>query len=175
MRQQLTELFTETAKAHHSAYAATDGADPDWPIWYAEYLQPRAAGLGLEFTKSELVNCLMTAELERSTRAPDAPWPEYYADYFVERFAAAKAPSTDTLALYMTPYCPFCHRVQRAIERLGIDVELRDIFADSAHRDALVGARGRATVPVLRIATDEGDRWMPESRDIIRYLDQTYG
>jgi len=175
MRPQLTELFNETAKAHHNAFAATDGADPDWPIWYAEYLQPRTAALGLEFTKSELVDCLMKAELERSARAPDAPWPEYYADFFVERFAAAKAPNTDKLALYMTPYCPFCHRVRDAIDRLGIEVEMRDIFADRADRDALVAARGRATVPVLRITTEDGERWMPESRDIIRYLNKTYG
>ena len=175
MRHQLIDLFTETAEAHHSAFAETDGADPDWPIWYATYLQPRTAVLGLEFTRSEIVNCLMSAELERSARAPDASWPQYYADYFVERFSASTAPNTDSLALYSTPYCPFSHMVLHTINRLGIDIEIRDIFADRAHRDALVGARGRATVPVLRITTEDSDRWMPESRDIIRYLEKTYG
>ena len=65
--------------------------------------------------------------------------------------------------------------VRSKIDQLGIDVELRDVMQDSEHRDDLVEARGRATVPVLRIMSLEGeDRWMPESRDIIRYLQQTY-
>jgi len=36
---QLSDLFTETATVHHEAFAATDGKDPEWPIWYADYLQ----------------------------------------------------------------------------------------------------------------------------------------
>lgn len=175
MKQQLIVLFTETAEAHHRAFAATDGADPDWPIWYAEHLQPGISALGFEFTKTELITCLTTAEAEREARAPDADWPAYYADHFSERFAPSKAPGADTLALYMTPFCPFCVRVMNTIEELGIEIEFRDIFADRTHREALVAARGRATVPVLRITGDDGERWMPESRDIIRYLKKMYG
>ena len=33
----IAKLLRETGHAHHEAFAATDGADPDWPIWYAEY------------------------------------------------------------------------------------------------------------------------------------------
>ncbi len=63
-----------------------------------------------------------------------------------------------------------------AIQRLGLDVELRDIRADSKHWDELVAARERGTVPVLKIeAADGAERWMPESADIIRYLDKAYG
>ncbi len=36
---RLSELFTETAKAHHEVFSATDGYDPEWPIWYADSLQ----------------------------------------------------------------------------------------------------------------------------------------
>ena len=61
------------------------------------------------------------------------------------------------------------------IDRLGVDVELRDIFQHPEHRAALIDARGRATVPVLRITSTDGeDRWMPESRDIVRFLEKTY-
>ena len=35
---RIAELFHEAAEAHHVAYAATDGVDPDWSIWYADYL-----------------------------------------------------------------------------------------------------------------------------------------
>jgi hypothetical protein len=34
----LAELLSRTAEAHHRAFAATDGEDPDWPSWYASYL-----------------------------------------------------------------------------------------------------------------------------------------
>ena len=34
----LAKLLNETAEAHHKAFAATEGEDPDWPIWYADYL-----------------------------------------------------------------------------------------------------------------------------------------
>jgi glutathione S-transferase len=66
--------------------------------------------------------------------------------------------------------------VRSAIDELEIDVELRDVFQDSQHCDDLIEARGRATVPVLRIAAANGEvRWMPESRDIVSYLQITYG
>ena len=39
LRKNLADLFLETGHAHHAAFAATDGADPEWPIWYAEHLQ----------------------------------------------------------------------------------------------------------------------------------------
>ena len=65
------------------------------------------------------------------------------------------------------------NRVLAAIERLGLDVERRDIYATPAYRHELVAARGRGTVPVLRITSPDGsDRWMPESRDIVRYLER---
>ena len=35
---QLEGLFREVGEAHHQAYIETDGADPEWPLWYAEYL-----------------------------------------------------------------------------------------------------------------------------------------
>lgn len=71
---------------------------------------------------------------------------------------------------------PYCSMVRSAIDRLGIDVELRDIFQDVQHRDDLVEVRGRATVPVLRVTSPDGEsRWVPESRDIVSYLQETYG
>lgn len=175
MRQQLIDVLTEAAEAHRTSPAAGEAADPDWPIRYADYLHPHAASLGLEFTRSELANFLITAEQERLSQATDAPWLNYYADFFVAHFSPSKAPNTDTLALYSTPYCPFTFGVVSAIDRLGLDVEFRDIFSDPAHREALVTARGRARVPVLRITSEDEDKWMPESRDIIRYLEKTYG
>jgi glutaredoxin len=176
LRKNLASLMVETGKAHHHAFASTNGADPDWPIWYAAYLQaPLSRLLQAQFTKSQLVYCVMTADFERSACAPDGDWTEFYADHFVERFAPSATPAQDSLALYYFNGCPYCAIAIAAIDRLGIDVELRDIFADQRYRDELVGARGRATVPVLRITPPDGEeRWMPESRDIVRYLETAY-
>ena len=72
--------------------------------------------------------------------------------------------------------CPFCLRVRGAIDELGLDVELRDIHADRKYLEDLRDARGRTTVPVLRITSAGGEeRWMPESTDIVRYLRAAYG
>src|SRR3712207_8998070 len=38
-------LFREVGQAHHQAYIETDGADPEWPIWYASFLQERLGSL----------------------------------------------------------------------------------------------------------------------------------
>ncbi|MCH9696203.1 MAG: glutathione S-transferase N-terminal domain-containing protein [Gammaproteobacteria bacterium] len=90
----------------------------------------------------------------------------------MEHCAPSATAVTDQLALYYFDGCPFCAMVRSAIDRLGISVELRSIFDDPNHRDDLLEARGRATVPVLRISSPGGEeRWMPESRDIIDYLE----
>src|SRR5215208_7014498 len=38
---QLEGLFHEVGEAPHQAYIETDGADPEWPLWYADYLRER--------------------------------------------------------------------------------------------------------------------------------------
>ena len=173
LRTNLVDLLRETGRAHHVAFEATDGADPEWPIWYAEYLhEPFAQRLDMNFYKSQLIYCLMNADFEHQARSPDSDWSEYYADEFIERYAPSASPAEDKLALYHFESCPFSAIARAGIERSGIDVELRDIHENSQYRDELIEARGRATVPVLRITSPDGEeRWMPESRDIVRYLE----
>ncbi|MEP7357218.1 MAG: hypothetical protein ABI847_08260 [Anaerolineales bacterium] len=89
LRTQLIGLLTETGRAHHRAYRATHGADAEWPIWYAEYMQARLNGMiGAVCTRSELVYLLVLVEKERAGRAPQAGWAGYYADFFMERYGA---------------------------------------------------------------------------------------
>lgn len=174
--EAIKRLFVETGKAHHDAFIATDGDDPDWPIWYADHLQQRLSGLiGMPLTRSRLIYCIMFAEFEREARSPEADWAEYYARHLVERLSESATPARDELALYYFPTCPFCIRVLSTIERLGLEIDLRNIRQSDEHWNELVTARGRATVPVLRISTPEGEeRWMPESADIIQYLEHSY-
>ena len=156
LTSRISALLTETGQAHHKAFEATGGEDPEWPIWYAHYARDRLAReFGLEYTKSQLIYCLMRADLEHQARSPDSDWTEFYAREMVEHCAPSLTPATDTL---------------------DVDVEPRNILIDPQHRSDLVDARGRATVPVLRITSPDGDdRWMPESRDIMAYLQKTYG
>lgn len=80
------------------------------------------------------------------------------------------------LVLYVGAGCGYCADVRREAEGLGLELEERDAWADSEHLRALVEARGRRTVPVLRIASEGApDRWMGESLDIIDYLHTRFG
>jgi len=80
------------------------------------------------------------------------------------------------LALYQYAGCPFCARVCNALARLGLEIELRDTLASPEYARELVEATGRRTVPVLRVE-EEGRsvRWMPESVDIVAYLEDRFG
>ena len=177
LKTRLLDLLGEVSEAHHNAFADEGGVDPEWPLWYADYLQvPISKALDTSFLKSQLIYCLMDADFEHQVRAPDTDWQSFYADQFIERFATAATPREDSLALYYFPSCPFCRRVLTVIDEVGIDIDLRDIHADRQYWDELVAARQRPTVPVLRITSSDADeRWMPESRDIITYLEKSYG
>ncbi len=85
VRQKLVALFRETGPAHHRAYIQTDGADPEWPLWYAEHIQAQVNGLlGASLTRSKIVQLLVSASEEQAVQAPQADWTEYYADYFLK-------------------------------------------------------------------------------------------
>ena len=173
---QLSVLFTQSARAHHEAFVATDGDDDDWPIWYAEFLQkPLSEILDTQFTKSNLIYCLMNADFEFTAREIDTQWQKYYSKHFIDHYAPSDTPTKDSLSLYYSPTCPFCRRVMNTINQLDIDVEHRNIGENIEYRNELVEVRNRATVPVLQITSPNGGkRWMPESLDIIRYLEKTY-
>lgn len=77
-----------------------------------------------------------------------------------------------TYTLYHLAWCPYCLKVRRAADRLGIDLDLIDISRTPGARDRLVDELGRGTVPVLAIPTDDGERLLPESDDIVAFLER---
>ncbi|UJR81544.1 Glutaredoxin [Sandaracinus amylolyticus] len=81
----------------------------------------------------------------------------------------------DDLALYYYDGCFYCSRVRQALDDLDVRVEMRNIVESPQHLQDLVAARGRRTVPVLRIRREGGDEWMPESADIVDYLRRRFG
>ncbi len=86
---QVKELFRETGHAHHEAFSDIDGADPEWPAWYAERVHRRLCTLlQADLTRSELVYLLVLVDKERALEAPGAEWTGYYARFFLERYGA---------------------------------------------------------------------------------------
>ncbi len=78
---QIADLFTEAGEAHHQAYLATDGEDPEWPIWYAGYVKDRLNEiLDAGFTQSEIVHHLVAADREGGP----GPWQMSYAARLVD-------------------------------------------------------------------------------------------
>ncbi len=170
LTRKVASLFLEAERTHGAPHAQRE-ADPEWALSYAQTMKPQIAALtGRASPCVELVRVILDAEEEHDTRSPSTPWHEYYAHYLVDRCVAAQ---NESLALYYYPYCFYCRRVTQVIDQLGIEVELRDILKDPQHRDDLVQARGRPTVPVLRCTDAQGhERWMPESRDIVADLER---
>ncbi|MEO1054616.1 MAG: hypothetical protein AAFX87_28550 [Bacteroidota bacterium] len=85
--EELVLLFDETGGAHHEAFADTDGYDPEWPLWYSEYmLEQLRSILEADFTRSELIYLLISAHNEQTSDAPGSRWKDYFATYFLERY-----------------------------------------------------------------------------------------
>ena len=85
---ELMNLFKEAGQAHHQAFEEVDGFDPEWPLWYADYLFEKIPPvLGAELTKSELVYLLIHLSKIQPAEAPDQEWHRYYARYVVEHYS----------------------------------------------------------------------------------------
>lgn len=84
------------------------------------------------------------------------------------------------LTLYFKPTCPFCRRVIAVIERLELEVDMKDITTDSAIANELEKIGGKRQVPFLyddkMTPTEKSDDIdMYESDDIVKYLQDNYG
>ena len=79
------------------------------------------------------------------------------------------------LALYQLNACPFCIKTRRAMHKLNINLEIRDINKDKTIRDELKTGGGKVQVPCLRIERNNKTQWMYESNDIIQYLQEQVG
>ena len=79
------------------------------------------------------------------------------------------------LALYHFKTCPFCIKVRHEMARLSLPISLRDAQHDPEHRADLLQGGGKVQTPCLRIADKQGQvRWLYESDDIIKYLQQHF-
>ena len=80
------------------------------------------------------------------------------------------------LALYQFRSCPYCVKVRRAFNRLGISIAIRDIRMEPPFKEELLREGGKGQVPCLRIEEEDGSvRWLYESYDIVKYLEGRFG
>jgi glutaredoxin 3 len=79
-----------------------------------------------------------------------------------------------TLELYELPGCPFCVKVKRKLDELGLEYVTHEVPRSHANRTAVKEISGQTGVPVL-VDPDHGVDGMPESADIVAYLERTYG
>jgi hypothetical protein len=83
----LTQLFKETGQAHHQAFSSTNGADENWPQWYADYLQgPLNVLFGVVLQKDELVDLLTALDKKQQMDTSHTLWADNYARLFLERY-----------------------------------------------------------------------------------------
>ncbi|EQC42513.1 GrxB family glutaredoxin [Saprolegnia diclina VS20] len=85
-----------------------------------------------------------------------------------KKVAAKAAPALPRLYIY--DHCPFCVRTRMIFGLKGLPVEL--VFLANHDEATPIGLVGAKVVPILE--TPSG-LVMPESMDIVRYVDATYG
>jgi hypothetical protein len=94
-RTTLAEIFRAAGRAHHRAFAATNGGDPCWPEWYARDLAPTlSAVLGLELEPDALAADLKMVDARMRGRAPAVDWAQYYAEWLLARYSSHSAQLT---------------------------------------------------------------------------------
>ena len=85
----LAALLREAGRAHHRAFASVNGADPEWPSWYAQYLAPRLeAVFTAPFAVPDLATELAALDAAQRAQAPGTDWAIYYAEAFLRRAPA---------------------------------------------------------------------------------------
>ena len=77
------------------------------------------------------------------------------------------------LKLYNLPGCPFCAKVTDKLDELELDYERIDLPRSHAERTDVEEVSGQTGVPVL-VDEDNGVEGMPESDDIVAYLEKQY-
>jgi glutathione S-transferase len=77
------------------------------------------------------------------------------------------------LILYELEGCPYCAKVTSKLDELDLEYESRMVPRSHGDRDEVEAVSGQTGVPVL-IDEDNGVDGMPESDDIVAYLEETY-
>jgi hypothetical protein len=92
--EQVSSLLRQAAETHHVVFAISDGNDPDWASWYADWLVnlstlPRV--LGMTPIRSELTSALVGADKDYTRQQPGESWENFYATRLLDHFTRAAA------------------------------------------------------------------------------------
>ena len=91
MERSLSGLLHEAAETHHLVYRITDGDDPDWASWYANWLLDLSEMpeiLGTRPVRSELVFMLVKLDKEFTSQGERGRWEDHYAAELERYFSA---------------------------------------------------------------------------------------
>jgi len=75
--------------------------------------------------------------------------------------------------LYRLQACPFCERVVRVLDDLGLPYRSRFVEPMHSDRDVVKRVSGSRIVPVL--VDERTGVTLTESANVVRYLERTYG
>ncbi|WP_096393985.1 glutathione S-transferase N-terminal domain-containing protein [Halorubrum trapanicum] len=78
------------------------------------------------------------------------------------------------LTLYELEGCPFCAKVKTKLSELDLEYESVMVPRSHGDRTEVEEVSGQTGVPVL-VDEEHGIEGMPESDDIVEYLEETYG
>jgi glutathione S-transferase len=79
-----------------------------------------------------------------------------------------------SLELYELPGCPYCAKVKNKLDELGLEYVSHEVPRSHSARTEVKDVSGQTGVPVL-VDPDHDVEGMPESDDIVAYLEKTYG
>ena len=86
--RQLSALLHQAAETHHQVFAITDGDDPDWATWYADWLvnlSPFSDLVGTKPPRSEVTYLLVGLDKEYVETGSTEAWEDFYAARLVQR------------------------------------------------------------------------------------------
>ncbi|MFC7074804.1 glutathione S-transferase N-terminal domain-containing protein [Halovenus rubra] len=77
------------------------------------------------------------------------------------------------LELYELEGCPYCEKVISKLDDLDLDYKSHMVPRSHSERTEVEAVSGQTGVPVL-VDAENGIDGMPESDDIVEYLEETY-
>ena len=83
MAENIATLLHEAAETHHTVFRITDGDDPDWASWYADWLLDLSELpelLGDRPVRSHLVHALVELDCAFVASGASSGWEGWYAE-----------------------------------------------------------------------------------------------
>jgi hypothetical protein len=91
VNERIAELLHEAAETHHVVFRITDGDDPDWASWYADWLLDHSELpdlLGATPVRSHLVHALVELDRQYESDHPTERWEDFYSEGLLTLFSS---------------------------------------------------------------------------------------